>query len=312
MRIVAREVVAGAVLLAVISAVTFLLLRLSSGDVARRLLGPLATEEQVRFKTQELGLDRPAAVQFADWAGRVLHGDFGRSWVSGNDVAALVSERLAVTLTLVIGATILSVIVATLLGSLAAQRGGWLDRLVQVLALLGFAVPGFLVALGVVNVFAIRLGWFPATGYIPLQKDVLGWATTAALPIVSLAIGLLAAVAQQLRNSMREQLRQDYVRVLRSQGLPESRVIYRHVLRNAAIPATAVLAVQTVGLLGGAVIVEVVFAIPGLGQIATSATRAGDLPVVMAIVIAMTAVVVLVNLVITLVQTWLNPRARLA
>jgi peptide/nickel transport system permease protein len=205
-----------------------------------------------------------------------------------------------------------SAIVAVVLGVLAARRGGAVDGSLQVISLIGFAIPGFLIALLLVLVFAVNLGWFKATGYVPLATSVAGWLSSVTLPIIALSIGAIAAVSQQVRGSVIDAMSRDYVRTLRSRGLATSSVVYRHVLRNAGGPALAVLAVQFIGLLGGAVIVEQVFAIPGMGQLTVRATTLGDIPVVMGLVIAYAVIVIIVNLLIDLAQAALNPKVRLS
>jgi peptide/nickel transport system permease protein len=307
-----RRLLAGLVTLVTLCVVAFFLLYLGTGDTARNIVGRTAAQEIVDRKQAELGLDRPLPVQFADWAVHTLQGDLGRSWFSGQPVLDALASRLPVTLSLTIGAVLVSAVLAVLLGALAAGRRGWIDRLVQVLSVTGAAIPGFLVALVLAVVFAITLRWFPATGYIKPTESVFGWLSTIALPIVALAIGATASVAQQVRGSMIDALRLDYVRTLRARGLPRSRVVYRHVLRNAAGPALSLLGLQFVVLFGGAVVVEQVFSLPGLGQSAVSATAQGDLPLVMGIVIVTALLVVVVNLVVDLAQAWLNPKVRLA
>jgi peptide/nickel transport system permease protein len=183
---------------------------------------------------------------------------------------------------------------------------------VQLISVLGIAIPGFLVAIGLVLVFAINLGWFKPTGYTQFADSPGGWLSAITLPVLALSIGSVAGVAQQVRGSMLDAQRQDWVRTLRSRGLPESRVVYEHVLRNAAGPALSVLAIQFIALIGGAIFVETIFAIPGLGQVAVGATNQKDIPLVMGLVIAVTVLVVLVNLVVDLLQGWLNPKVRRA
>jgi len=311
-RFILRRLLAGVVLVFVISALAFAMLYANSADIARRILGQNASNELVQQKQTELGLDRPLWQQYTDWLGQALTGDLGRSWFTGQLVIDGVTSRLAVTLSLVIGATVLSAIVALIIGVVAATRGGWVDRVVQVLSVLGFAIPGFLVALGLVLLFSIQLGWFKATGYTPITTSFSGWVASVTLPIIALALGTIAIVAQQVRGSVADALKRDYVRTLRSRGLSARRVVLKHVLRNAAGPALAVLAVQFIGLLGGAVIVEQVFAIPGLGQLAVSSTTKADIPMVMGLVIATALIVVIVNLFIDLAQAALNPRVRLS
>ena len=309
-KFVLRRLASGVVLIVVLTVITFFLLYLSGGDIARRILGQDATPETVAQKQQELGLDRPLLTQFWDWVSHAVKGDLGTSWFTGEDVVKALTSRLAVTLSLVIGAVLLTAVVSVVLGVLAAMRGGWVDRTVQVATVLGFAIPGFLIAIGLIRVFAINLDWFKPTGYTRFAESPSGWLSSITLPVIALAIGSIAGVTAQIRGSIIDAARQDYVRTLRSRGLSETRVIYKHVLRNAASPALSVLAIQFVGLLGGAVIVENIFAIPGLGQVAVVATSQGDIPLVMALVVATAIIVVIVYLIVDLLQGWLNPKVR--
>ncbi|MFK4807276.1 ABC transporter permease [Microbacterium sp. ZW CA_36] len=307
-----RRLLSGVILIAVISFLAFVLLYAAGGDIPRRILGENATAETVAKKAEELGLDRPLLTQYFEWLTSAFTGDLGRSWFTGELVTTSVTNRVAVTLSIVIGATVISAIISVVVGVLAARRGGAVDGTVQVFSLIGFAIPGFLIALFLVLVFAINLGWFKATGYVPLTTSVAGWLSSVTLPIIALSIGAIATVTQQVRGSVIDAMSRDYVRTLRSRGLSTNSVVYRHVLRNAGGPALAVLAVQFIGLLGGAVIVEQVFAIPGMGQLTVRATTLGDIPVVMALVIVFAIIVVVVNLLIDLAQAALNPKVRLS
>ncbi|MCK6079142.1 ABC transporter permease [Microbacterium sp. EYE_5] len=307
-----RRVVSGVVLVAVISAVAFLLLYAGGGDIARRILGENATAETVAKKTEELGLNRPLLTQYTDWLTSAITGNLGRSWFTGELVSVSVTNRLAVTLSLVLGATLISAVIAVVIGVLAARRGGAVDGTIQILSLIGFAVPGFLIALILVLVFAVNLQWFKATGYVPIATSFSGWVSSVTLPIIALSIGAIASVAVQVRGSVIDATSRDYVRTLRARGLSEGSVIYKHVLRNAGGPALAVLALQFVGLLGGAVVVEQIFSIPGMGQLSVRSTVLGDIPVVMGLVIAFAILVVIVNLLIDLAQAALNPKVRLS
>ncbi|MET0862076.1 MAG: ABC transporter permease [Microbacterium sp.] len=307
-----RRVLSGLVLIVVITVIAFTLLYIGSGNIARTIVGQNATQEVVARKAAELGLDRPLFVQFWDWLTSAFSGDLGRSWFTGQLVSVQLSSRLAVTLSLVIGAIILTAIFSVILGILAARRGGAVDGTVQFFSILGFAIPGFLIALFLVLVFAINLGWFKATGYIPLTTSFTGWLSSVTLPIIALAIGGIATIAQQVRGSVLDGLSRDYVRTLRSRGLSSNRVVYKHVLRNAGGPALALLAVQFIGMIGGAVIVEQIFALPGIGSLTVSATAQGDIPVVMGIVIITAIIAVVVNLLIDLAQAALNPKVRLS
>lgn len=308
----ARRIASGAAMLVVISTVAYLLIYLTGADIARNLLGQNASEEAVAARAAQLGLDQPLLTRFADWAGAAVTGDLGVSWFSGAPVGEVLGSRLGVTLSLVAISTLLSAVFATIVGVLAAVRRGWVDRTLQVVSLVGAAIPNYLVALFLVTVLAIKLGWFEPTGYTRPQDDLGGWLTSITLPVLALIIGTIAGVAQQVRGSMIDGLRQDYVRTLRSRGLPEWRVVYLHTLRNAAGPALSVLALLFVGLLGGAVVIEQVFAIPGLGSLSVSATTQGDIPVIMGVVVVVAIIVLAVNLVIDVLQGWLNPKVRIS
>jgi len=311
-RFILRRLLAGIVLVVVISALAFSMLYANSENIARRILGQNATQDLVDRKTAELGLDQPIWTQYFDWLSHAVRGELGRSWFTGELVANGVTARFAVTLSLVLGATILAALIGVISGIWAATRGGWIDSSLQVLSLIGFAIPGFLVALALVLVFSIELHWFKATGYVPITSSFGGWMSSVTLPVIALSLSTIAVVAQQVRGSVSDALERDFVRTLRSRGLGQGRVVLKHVLRNAGGPALAVLAVQFVGLLGGAVIVETIFAIPGLGQLAVSSTVKADIPMVMGLVIATAILVVIVNVLIDLAQAALNPKVRLA
>lgn len=307
---IVRRLAAGVVLLFVISGIAYATMFLSGGDIARRLLGQMATEDQVAAKAGELGLDQPLVTRYVDWLGSALGGDFGRSWFTGEPVAQALENRLPVTLTLVIGTTLVVAVVSVLLGTAAAVRRGWLDRTVQLLSVAGYALPGFWIALLLALVVAVELGWFPATGYVPFSLSVAGWLSTITLPIAALSIGAVASTTQQVRGAMIDVLRQDYIRTLRSRGLPRRRVLLRHALRNASGPGLTVLALQFIGLMGGAVFVEQIFALPGIGLLAVNATTRGDIPMVMGVVVVTVVLVTVVNLLIDIAVGFLNPKAR--
>jgi len=307
-----RRSVSGVILIVAITVIAFTLLYLGSGNIARSILGQNATDEVVAQKAAELGLDRPLPTQFWGWLSSAATGDIGRSWFTGQLVSVQLSSRLSVTLSIVIGSIILTALFSVVLGIVAARRGGAIDGTVQFFSILGFAIPGFLIALFLVLLFAINLQWFKATGYIPITQSFTGWLSSVALPVVALAIGGVATIAQQVRGSIIDGLSRDYVRTLRSRGLSSNRVVYKHVLRNAGGPALSLLAVQFVGMIGGAVIVEQVFALPGIGSLTVQATAQGDIPVVMGIVVVTAIIAVVVNLLIDLAQAALNPKVRLS
>jgi peptide/nickel transport system permease protein len=303
---------AGLVLVIVIPTVSFFLMHRPGDDVARNVLGTSATPEQVAAMTAGLGLDRPVLQQFLDWARHALRGDFGSSWYTSEAVSNAIGTRVPVTLSLVVGTTIVAAVLAVTGGVAAAVYRGWVDRVIQILAVVGFAVPGFWLALVLALVFAIELGLLPATGYVPFLTSPGEWARSLVLPVASLAVGAVAGTAQQIRGAVIDTLRQDWVRTLRSRGLSERRVLFRHVLRSAGAPGLTVLALQFVGLLGGAVIVEQIYSLPGIGQILATSTAQGDTPMVLGVVVVTTLIVVVVNLVIDLSVAFLSPKARLS
>ncbi|MFE9702248.1 ABC transporter permease [Streptomyces sp. NPDC005930] len=309
---IARRIGAGAVLLLVISLLAYLLLSIPDTDVGRQILGPGAPQADVDARNSALGLDQSVLTQYGQWLTHAVRGDFGTSWFSSEDVSLAVGNRLPVTLSLMVGVTLVTALVSFLLGVWAGVRRGVVDRIVQVLGVAGYALPGFLVTLVLVLVFAVRLGWFPAIGYTPFTESPTGWLSTVTLPIASLSVASVAGVSQQVRGAVIDVLRQDYVRTLRARGLSSRRIVLKHVLRNASAPGLSVLGMQFVGLLGGAVLVEQIFGLPGLGSMTVTYTTRGDIPVIMALVMITVIGVVLVNLAVDVLLGWLNPKARIA
>lgn len=307
-----RRAFASVIMLAVVVTGTFFILHVSTDRVALAILGQEATWDVVELKKQQLGLDRPVIIQFTDWVSHALRGDLGRSWFNGQSVTAALMMRLPVTLTIITTATILIALVSMVLGVLAATRRGWIDRTVQVLSVVGFAIPNFILAVVFASVFAIGLGWFKAVGYQSPFVSPTGWLSTATLPIMALAVSGMAGIAPLVRGSLLDAINKDYVRTLRSRGLSQRRVMYKHVLRGSMGPALSMLGVHFIGMFGGAVLIEQIFAIPGVGQLTITATIKGDVPVVMGFVVAIAVFVVVLNLAIDLIQAALDPRVRMA
>jgi len=298
------------VVLFVVSALTFFLLYLSSGSVARNILGDQATPEQVALKQAELGLDQPIITRYFDWVVNALQGDLGSSWFTSEPVTAALSTRIPVTMTMVFAAMILIAIIATVIGVAAAVKRGWVDRLVQIGAIIGDSIPGFVIGIILVTVLAIQMGLFPATSTIFPGAGADAWVLSLTLPVIALLINGVTGGAQQIRSAVIKQLERDYVRTLRSRGIQEREILFKHVLRSAAPAGLTVLSLQLIGMLGGVVIIETIFALPGMGPLAVSATSQSDQPVVMGIVMYTVAVVIVVNLVVDLVNGWLNPKVR--
>jgi peptide/nickel transport system permease protein len=307
-----RRLLNGITMLLSVSFLAYFLLYIGTGNVARLILGLKATQEQVAELNEQLGLNRPFIEQFGSWLAGAVRLDFGASWSMPETVNEVLFPRLGVTLTIVLLTTLVAAVIAIVLGTVAALKGGWVDRAIQVFGLFGFAVPGFLVAFFLVTMFAIQIPLFNAVGYTEFSEDPTEWAKSVTLPVLALSLGAMAAVTQQIRGSVKDALNMDYVRTLRARGLSFNRVVFKHVLRNAGGPALSILGVQFVGMLGGAVLVEQIFAIPGLGPFAVQSTALSDIPSIMGLVVVTGLIVITVNLIIDLISAALNPKVRLS
>lgn len=300
----------GLVVLFAVSILVFSLLYVSSGSIARNILGDQATPEQLAVKEAELGLDQPIITRYFSWLTGALQGDLGASWFTSEPVASSLATRIPVTMTMVVVAMILIALIATLIGVAAAVRRGWVDRVVQVGAIIGDSVPGFVIGIILVTILAIQMGLFPATSTISPGVGADAWVLSLALPVIALLINGVTGGAQQIRSAVIKQLERDYVRTLRSRGIGEREVLFKHVLRSAAPAGLTVLSLQLIGMLGGVVIIETIFALPGMGPLAVAATSQSDQPVVMGVVMYTVAVVIVVNLIVDLLNGWLNPKVR--
>ncbi|GMA32552.1 ABC transporter permease [Litorihabitans aurantiacus] len=307
-----RRLGAGVVLLVVISMLAYALLFASGTNVARNILGEFATEDQVLLKAQELGLDRPLAERYLDWAGAAVRGDLGRSWFGSQSVTDSILSRLPVTLVLITTAIVLTGLLALVIGVAAAVRRGWIDRALQAVAVVCDAIPGFVIALLLVIALAIQAGVFPATSTIGPGAPPSAWVLSLTLPVVALVLNAVASSAQQVRSAVIKQYERDSVRTLRSRGISEREILLTYVLRGASPAALTVLSLQFIGMLGGVVIIESIVALPGIGSLAVPATQQGDVPVVMGVVIYTVVVVVVVNLLVDLLNGWLNPKVRVS
>lgn len=307
-----RRLGAGLVLVLAVATLTFCLLSMSGNDVARNIVGENATPEQAAAKARELGLDRPLPVRYWEWISHAVRGDFGMSWFSHIPVTRSILDTLPITLSFVLVGLALSAVASIILGSMAAVSGGPLDRVIQVASSFGTAIPSFLIALVLAVIVAVQLRLLPATGYVPFTQSAAAWADSVALPAIALAITATAATTQQVRGSMRDVLQTDYIRTLRSRGLSSRSVILKHALRNSLPPSLTVLSLQFIGLLGGAVIIEKIFGLPGIGSLANSSATQGDLPVVLGIVVVVVMMIVLVNLLVDVAYGWLNPKVRMS
>lgn len=309
---IAKRLLSGIVALFVVACLTFTLLYLSSGNIARNIMGDQASEAAVAAKAHELGLDQPLLTRLGKWLADAVRLEFGQSWFTNQPVFSAIGARLPLTLTMVGIAIVLIAIVATLLGVTAAVKRGGADRAVQIMAVLAASIPGFIIGIALVLVFAIRLKWFPAISKIAPGSSARVWAASLTLPVIALVLNGIASAAQQIRSAFIKQLELDYVRTLRSRGIPEREILFRHVLRAAAPAGLTVLSLQFIGLLGGVVIIETIFALPGMGSLAVAATTQSDLPLVMGVVMYSVAIVVVVNLLVDIANGWLNPKVRVS
>lgn len=297
-------------MLFMVSFFSFLLVSVVPGDPARAVLGAGATQEQVDALRLQLGLDRPLLTQYLTWLGHAVRGDLGVSLQTGTDVGQLLNVRLSPTLSLIVLATLTAGLLGLTFGMLSAIYGGALGRLVDVLSVLGLAVPGFWLALLLVAWFAVRWQLFPATGYVTLAQSPTEWLRSLVLPVAAAALGAMTAVAKQTRDATLDALDRDFVLFLQANGLSRRSVLYRHVLRNAAIPVVSLLGVIGASLLGAAVLIENIFALPGLGSAAALAAAQQDIPVLQGAVVYFTLIVIVIGLVVDLTQSWLDPKVR--
>lgn len=295
-----------------VSILTFWVLNLVPGSAAQQLLGVEATEEQVRALEREMGLDRPAWIRYLDWLGGAVTGDLGKSFVSDQQVTSLLGERLVVTFELVILAMVGSLVLAIPVALLAAYRPNRLfDRLSMIVSVSGLSVANYVLALVLVLIFAVQLGWFPAIGYVPFTEDPVENLRTMALPAAAIAFPLFCFYTRFLRGDLVDQLLgQDYIITAQAKGVGPWRVLIRHAFRNSSFGLITVVGLNLSTLIGATVIIEQIFAIPGLGQLMVQAINTRDMLVVQACVIVFAVVTVVANLVTDLLYAVLDPRIR--
>ncbi|WP_067460854.1 ABC transporter permease [Actinomadura macra] len=296
-------------LLLVLSALTFVLAWLTPGDAARTILGTNTDPAAYRQVRSQLGLDRPLADQYWTWLSHAVRGDLGASLFTGEPVSSVLNSRLAVSLCLLAGAALVIAVLGVAVGLVGALRGGVAGRVLDGAAVAGMSVPQPWLGLVLVVLFAVNLEIFPVTGYVPFAQAPDQWARSLVLPAACLALGGIAMIAKQVRGALADVLGREYIRALRANGLPVRSLLFRHAAKNAALPVVNVFGVVLIGMLGGSIVVEQLFALPGLGQLAVTATAQHDLPVLQGVVLYFTILVVLVNLLTDLASGWLTPRA---
>ena len=297
--------------MAVVVTIVFFLIHLIPGDPVSVMLGPDATPAQIQGTRQALGLDRPLHEQLYTFYARVLRGDLGHSYFLDRPVTTALAERAEPTIVLTLCALFVAVAIGVPSGIVAAaHRGSRWDRGLMLLSLLGVCVPGFWLSLNFIFLFAVRLGWLPAAGYASVFADPRAALTYMVLPAVSLGINQSALIARIARSCMLDVLQQDYIRTARAKGLAPRVVIYVHAFRNALVPVVAVIGITTAILIGGAVVTEIVFNIPGLGRLIISGILRRDYPVVQGVVLVTAAAYVVINLLVDLLYAFIDPRIR--
>jgi len=312
MRMVLRRLLSAIPIVLLITVLAFLMVELIPGSAAHVLAGDDASPENVRRIEAELGLDKPAVQRYLQWMGGMARGDFGRSLASGEPVGTLLLQRLPTTASLTVVAVLLALLLGVPLGVMAGiTPHAGVDRAITLLSTAAVAVPNYVVALLLALLFSLTLRWFPSTGYADLGEGVLPWLRHLLLPSLALSLVPAAVVARQLRSSLREVMRSDYIRTARAKGLREPQVVLHHALRNACGPALTALGAQVALLLSGAVAVEMIFALPGLGQLAINAVGVRDVTVVQGVVVVGALAVVVVNLGVDLACQALYPGMQL-
>ena len=308
---IVRRIITTIPVMAFVALFVFSLLYIAPGDPAAIIAGDQATPEDVERIRLSLGLDRPYLVRFGEWFFKVLQGDLGTSIFTNLPVTQLIAQRIEPTVSLMVLTLIMAVAVAVPLGVVAAWKAGtWVDRVVVGFAVLGFSVPVFVIGYLLAYVFALQLQWVPVQGYTPLSEGVGPWLRNLILPAITLGTVYIALIARITRATMLDVLQQDYVRTARSKGVSQNSILYMHALKNAAVPIITIIGIGVALLIGGAVVTESVFAIPGLGRLTLDAILRRDYPVIQGVVLIFSFVYVLVNLIIDLIYTLVDPRIR--
>lgn len=306
-----RRLLAAIPVMLVVALSVFLLLRFAPGDPATIIAGEMADTEQVNNIRTALGLNEPLHTQFLIWIGNLLHGDFGTSLISQTSVMSMISQRLEPTISLAIAAITLTVLIAVPLGVIAAwKQGKWIDNLVMSTSVIGFSVPVFVIGYLLIQVFAIELKWLPVQGYRSLDDGAGEYLSRLILPAMTLSSVYIALIARMTRASMLEVLSEDYIRTARAKGLGQRIVLFRHALRNAAVPILTVVGAGFALMVSGVVVTETVFNIPGLGRLIVDAVLSRDYPVIQALILLTAGLYVVINLLIDLSYALTDPRIR--
>lgn len=294
-----------------ISILVFLLIHFVPGDPARVMLGLQANDEKVAQIHEQLGLDRPLAVQYVDWLWHLLRGDMGNSYLTGEGVVGAVLGRMPATLTLTVAAFLISLLIAVPMGLISGTRPyTGFDYGAMIFTQLGVAIPEFWLGIMLILIFSLHVGWVPPSGYVPLWEDPVDWFRHLILPAFTVGVINAAVLTRFLRSSMLEVMHQDFIRTARAKGVMRRDVVMVHALKNALIPTVTVIGLQFAFMLGGVVVVEVIFAWPGVGRLALDAIYRRDYPMVQGAVLAVALTFVLINLVVDILYAYLDPRIK--
>jgi peptide/nickel transport system permease protein len=308
---VIRRLFATIVVMTVVAFVVFSLLYLTPGDPAAVIAGDAATSDDIRRIRANLGLDEPFLIRFGGWAWGLAHGDLGTSIFTHLPVTHLIGQRIEPTLSLTLCTLLVAVLVAVPLGVIAAAKAGtWIDRVVMAFSVLGFSVPVFVLAYILILVFSIGLDWLPVQGYRNIQEDLWDWLRHLILPSIALGTVYIALIARITRASMLDVLAQDYIRTAQAKGLAPGAVLVGHALKNAAVPIVTVIGIGIALLIGGAIVTETVFAIPGIGRLTVDAILRRDYPVIQGVILIFSGAYVLINLAVDLSYMFFDPRIR--
>ena len=306
-----RRLLSTVPVLLIVAVIVFLMLRLTPGDPAAVLAGDAANTEQIAEIRRGLGLDKSVPEQFIIWFGKLITGDLGQSYYYKTEVTTLIGQRLEPTVSLALITITIAVLVAVPLGVLAAWRfGGWLDKSLMGFSVLGFSVPVFVLAYLLIWLVSLKLGWLPVQGYRRLGNGFGPWLTHLLLPAITLSVIYIALIARVTRASVLDTLGEDYIRTARAKGLPERKVLLRHALANAAVPIITVIGIGIALLIGGVVVTESVYAIPGLGRLTVDAVLARDFPTIQGVILLFSVVYVMINLIVDLSYVFFDPRIR--
>ena len=308
---IVRRIVATIPVMALVALFVFSLLYIAPGDPAAIIAGDQASPADVLRIRESLGLDRPYLIRFGEWSWRILQGDLGTSIFTNLPVTQLIAQRIEPTVSLMVLTLIFAVVIAVPMGVIAAWKAGtWVDKSAMAFAVLGFSAPVFVVGYLLAWIFALKLDWLPVQGYTPLADGIWPWFRNLILPTVTLGLVYVALIARITRATMLEVLQQDYVRTANAKGVTQKDVLFLHSLKNAAVPIVTIIGIGIALLIGGAVVTESVFAIPGLGRLTVDAILRRDYPVIQGVVLMFSLVYVLVNLLIDLTYTLVDPRIR--